>query len=107
MANLTIPELKALLGTVVDPKSVAYHHFPSAPTTPYVTFAEQDPEIIFADGLTYFVSQNYAIELYTSVKHPPTEQLLEETLTAHEIPWEKLGSLWLKDERIYQTVYYI
>lgn len=85
---------------------VAYHHFKEAPQLPYVVYLFTDSENFGADNLAYVKNNNYQIELYTALKDPVKEKVLEDLFDSNEIFYEK-SEVYIEKEEIYQILYQI
>lgn len=99
---MTLTELKKILDETG--LRVAYSHFNSPVEPPFITYIFRYSSNFHADNKTHKTIDNVDIELYTSKKEPATEKLLEDILTEHEIPFEKLEN-FIESERMYQIIY--
>lgn len=99
---MTSNELKKILDKTG--LKVAYSHFNSPVEPPFITYLFRYSSNFHADNKTLKTIDNVDIELYTSKKEPATEKLLEDILTEHEIPFEKLET-FIESERMYQIIY--
>ena len=54
------------------------HKWSHAPALPYTLITHTENDDLMADNHNYFDIGNYRLELYTDVKRPPTEQLVED-----------------------------
>lgn len=96
--------LFALLETTGLP--VAYHHFVSPPTPPYIVYLFSYSDNLGADDKVYVQSDNHQVELYTKAKDPVSEKLIEDALDANDIFWDKTET-WIDSEDLYQVMYEI
>jgi hypothetical protein len=96
--------LKTLLDTTG--LSVAYHHFKSPPSPPYIVYLFSHSENFGADDKVYRQVPNYQVELYTKSKDPSAEALIEDLLDANDIYWEK-SETYIESEGLYQVLYEI
>lgn len=98
------PTLKALLETAGLP--VAYHHFKTPPVPPYVVYLFSYSSNFGADDKVYRENPNYQVELYSQVKDPAVERLIENLFDENEVYWEK-SETYLDNEGLYQVLYEI
>lgn len=96
--------LLALLKTTGLP--VAYHHFVSPPSPPYIVYLFSYSSNFGADNKVYSNNLNYQVELYTMHKEPTTEKLIEDLFDEHDIYWEKTET-YIESEGLYQVLYEI
>lgn len=82
-----------------------YHKWSQAPALPYTLITHTENDDLMADNHNYFDVGNYRLELYTAVKHPPTEQLVEDWLKAQRIPYGKSSPGFIDSESMFLTVY--
>ena len=82
-----------------------YHKWSQAPALPYTLITHTENDDLMADNHNYFDIGNYRLELYTAVKHPPTEQLVEDWLKAQRIPYGKSSQGFIDSESMFLTVY--
>lgn len=94
--------LFALLKTTNLP--VAYHHFTSPPSPPYVVYLFAYNTNFGADNKVYSGAKNFQVELYTKTKDPTSEALIEGLFDAHEIYWDKTET-YIDSEGLYQVLY--
>ena len=96
--------LFALLKTTNLP--VAYHHFTSPPSPPYVVYLFAYNTNFGADNKVYSGAKNFQVELYTKTKDPASEALFESLFNANDIYWEKTET-YIESEGLYQVLYEI
>ena len=96
--------LYALLKTINLP--VAYHHFTSPPTPPYIVYLFSYSSNFGADNKVHSQADNYQVELYTKTKDPTSEKLVEDLFDANDIYWEKTET-FIESEGLYQVLYEI
>ena len=96
--------LFALLKTTGLP--VAYHHFASPPTPPYIVYLFSYSSNFGADNRVYSKQSNYQVELYTTKKDPVSEKLIEDLFDEHDIYWEKTET-YIEGEGLFQVLYEI
>jgi len=85
---------------------VAYHHFTSPPTPPYIVYLFSYSSNFGADNRVYSKQSNYQVELYTTEKDPVSEKLIEGLFDEHDIYWEK-SETYIESEGLYQVLYEI
>lgn len=85
---------------------VAYHHFTSPPSPPYIVYLFAYSSNFGADNKVHKEIPNYQVELYTKTKDPAAETLIEDLFDANEIYWEKTET-YIESEGLYQVLYEI
>ena len=85
---------------------VAYHHFTSPPTPPYIVYLFSHSSNFGADNKVHSQADNYQVELYTKTKDPTSEKLVEDLFDANDIYWEKTET-YIESEGLYQVLYEI
>ena len=85
---------------------VAYHHFTSPPTPPYVVYLFSYSSNFGADNKVYNALKNFQVELYTTKKDPASEKLIEDALNGADAYWEKT-EMFIDTEGLYQVLYEI
>lgn len=101
---MTLPELVTILKATGYP--VAYSHFPSRPTVPFITYLESTSDNFQADNRTYKQVKIIDIELYTNKKDLVAESTLETLLDTHDLPYQVLGT-YIESEQLFQKIYTI
>ena len=96
--------LFALLKTTGLP--VAYHHFTSPPSPPYIVYLFSYSSNFGADNKVYDAKKNYQVELYSKAKDLASEALIEGLFDAYEIYWDKTET-YIDSEGLYQVLYEI
>lgn len=84
--------------------SVAYHHYASPPTPPYVVYLFAYSSNFGADNRVYNRVKNFQVELYTTKKDLASELLIENALDAADVYWEKTET-HIESEGLYQILY--
>ena len=74
------------------------------PAFPYIVFTYPENDDILADNYNYQKRVQLNIELYTENFDPDTAKLVEDTLDANRLTYQKTTT-WLESERMYQTLY--
>ena len=85
---------------------VAYHHFTSLSTPPYVVYLFSYSSNFGADNKVHKEIPNYQVELYAKTKDPTSEALIEGLFDANEIFWDKTET-YIDSEGLYQVLYEI
>ena len=83
---------------------VAYSHFNTAPTIPYITYLVAYSPNFMADNKVYKKIDSLQIELYTNKKDLEAEKNLEDLLDENEIPYETTEE-WIESEKLFQKIY--
>lgn len=86
---------------------VAYDHFTSAPTIPFIVYIDEGAETFIADGQIYTRRQKIRVELYTDKKEPVLEQKLELCLSRIDPLWTDGETYYIPEEKMYQHNYFI
>lgn len=97
-------QLYSLLSTSGLP--IAYHHFDSPPTPPYVVYLFTRSENVGADNRVYIKDNRYQIELYSSKKDIGSEKIIEDMLDTNEIFYDKTET-YIESEGLYEVLYEI
>ena len=85
---------------------VAYHHFTSPPTPPYMVYLFSYNTNFGADNKVYDAAKNFQVELYTKTKDLASEKLIEDALNGADVYWEKTET-YIESEGLYQVLYEI
>jgi hypothetical protein len=85
---------------------VAYHHFTSPPSPPYIVYLFSYSSNFGADNKVHSQADNYQVELYTKTKDPTSEALIEGLFDANEIYWDKTET-YIESEGLFQVLYEI
>ena len=96
--------LFTLLKTINLP--VAYHHFKTPPEPPYIVYLFSYSSNFGADNKVHGKVNNYQVELYTTIKDPASEKLIEDALNGADVYWEKT-EMYIDSEGLYQVLYEI
>lgn len=99
---MTLQQLKEILDQTGYP--VAYNHFSSEPTVPFIVYRLPTSDNFFADGAVYHDVDNIEIELYTDKKDLTAEKKLEDLLKTNELPFQYYES-WIESEKLLQKLY--
>ncbi len=101
---MTLIELKQILDTTGYP--VAYSHYNSPPSTPYIAYLVAFSSNFHADNQSYAKVQNAQVELYTDKKDLTAEETLEDVLDQNEIPYDATET-FIESEQLFQRIYEI
>jgi hypothetical protein len=85
---------------------VAYHHFKKPPKPPFIVYLFAYSSNFGADNKVYQKAPTYQVELYTEIKDPASEKLIEDLLDENDIYWEKTET-YIESEGLYQVLYEI
>lgn len=101
---MTLEEIYTLCLSTKIPTT--YHAWPEgeAPALPWIAITENGTDNFGADGIVYELIKDIDIELYTRVKEPATEALLEEALTDAGIFWQK-SEAYIESEKCFEIIY--
>lgn len=102
---MTLPELISALKATGFP--VAYSHFKSEVTPPYIVYLGAGNDDLMADNRNYVEIQNIQIELYTDKKDLHAEATLQNKFKELQIPYQKNPDIWIESEGVLQIVYEI
>jgi hypothetical protein len=101
---MTLSELVTILKATGYP--VAYSHFPTRPSIPFITYLEYDSDNFHADNRTYKQIRNINVELYTDKKDLVAESKLETLFDANDLAYQSY-EVYLETEKLFQKVYQI
>lgn len=101
---MTQAELFTQLKSIGYP--VAYHHFTTAPTPPYIVYLRVFDNNISSDFKVHGKFKNYQVELYTNKKDLAAEQKIEAVLNNIDPDYET-SETYIESEALYQVVYQI
>lgn len=99
---MTLAELYNILKATGYP--VAYSHFNSPQTPPFICYLVAYSSNYFADNKVHQKINNAQIELYTTKKDLVAESKLESLLDDNEIPWESTET-FIEGENLFQKLY--
>jgi hypothetical protein len=104
---MTVKDIMTLLNSIPEfTNKVAYRTFKerSAPALPFICFYVDETDNFKADDKAYLKRTTFLIELYTAIKSPATEELIEAALDNAGIPWDYTES-FIDSENCYQITY--
>lgn len=96
--------LNALLKTTGLP--VAYHHFTSGVSPPYIVYLVKDGEARGSDERNEIKQATYLVELYTVKKDPELQASLETLFNERGIDYQVFET-YIESERLFQVTYTI
>lgn len=99
---MTLAEVYTMLKQTGYP--VAYHHFTTVPTPPYVVYLTPYSPNFAADDKAYVKVNHLQVELYTAKKDTTAEAKLEVVFDANDICYEKT-EVYIDSEKLYQIIY--
>ena len=105
---MTLEKLADVLSSTGLP--VAYYCFPSddpenpVPPLPFLVYLVTGTNNFSADGIVYHCIQSVQIELYTDLKDPALEAVVEKALADAGIYWER-SETYIESERCWETIY--
>lgn len=85
---------------------VAYDHFKSKQTPPFILFRNTDSTTFKADNKSYWLDNNYIVDLVTDIKDPVIEKQLEALFDANDMPYDKEEN-FIDNEQIYDITYFV
>ena len=83
---------------------VAYGEFKQSTSPPFAIVLENENDDMYADNLNYKKITSCSIEYYNDIKHPPTEELIEDKLKELKLSYTKRETI-IESESMYQIVY--
>lgn len=95
-------ELIALLETLNIP--IAYHHFKSPQTPPFLIYIDVDSESFIADDTVYHEVVNVDIELYSVERDRALESRIKGLLNSAEIPYG-FSVIFIEATKQYKSTY--
>ena len=84
----------------------AYDHFAEgeSPAPPFICFLYPSDNNFSADGRPFFKINQVNVELYTDLKDPALEAMVEAVLEEHGIFYGKTET-WIDSEGLYEVLY--
>lgn len=98
-------ELKVMLEQLKFP--VAYDHFNTPTSTPFIVFRRYASKNFFADGKVYKKINKIYVELYTDKKDVGIEEKLEKLFDANQIVYNVVSETFISEENVYEIIYEI
>ncbi len=101
----SLGELKTALEGLNIP--IAYSHFKTATSTPYLVYYVDSNDNFYADNKTYEKIRVVNIELYTDKKDETLESSLETILNDNDLAYNVISETYIDDEDLYEVFYQI
>lgn len=101
---MTLTELAQGLKSLGYP--VAYSHFKSAQTPPFICYRVIDSETLTGDDTVVNETINIDIELYAETKNLIAENKIKQFLKENELPWD-YNEVFIGSEGVFQCVFSI
>lgn len=86
---------------------VAYHHFDTEPTIPFIIYIETERDRFKADNIIYSKERRFRVELYFEEKDYNIEEKLEQAFENINLIWEDEEDIYIEEEGLYMKNYYI
>lgn len=102
---MTLTELVQKLVSLGYP--VAYDHFVSAQTPPFIVYLNPSDNIMGADNKVLHKTKNINVEVYTTQKDLALEAKIEKLFDDNEIYYDDPDEVFLSSENVYQRTYYL
>lgn len=83
----------------------AYSHFKKPQSPPYLVYIGAGENDFLADDTKYFREPQYRVEYYYTEKSPQAEALIEDTLLASGLLYEKSDDVYIESEGVF-VIYY-
>lgn len=99
---MTLAELKTLLSTNTAQIPVAFDHFATAQSLPYMIYIVTANDNFAADDSVYYTHPHIQLELYTESKNQTLETVVEATIS--DFFYQK-DEGYLTDEKMYMVTY--
>ena len=101
---MMLPELAQHLVKLGYP--VAYSHFKSAQTLPFICSLVVDGDTFTADDTVSEEITYVDIELYSTTKNLVAEKKIKEMLKSNELPWD-YDEIYIADEGVFKCTFSI
>ena len=101
---MTLPELAQHLVKLGYP--VAYSHFKSAQSLPFICYLVVEGDTFTADDTVFGESAYVDIELYSPTKNLAAEKKIKEMLKTNELPWD-YNEVYIADEGFFKCTFSI
>lgn len=86
---------------------VAYSHFKTSQTPPYLIYIGNGQDTMDADNTHYWRNNRYQVEYYFTTKNEGDEKAIEDSLLKNGYLYDKSEDLYLEDEGVFLIYYYI
>ena len=73
----------------------------------YIAYFEDEKLRFMADDKVYHFEPHFAVELYTKTKDIATENALIALFDSNDVAWSGGETVYLDDEKMYLTVFYV
>lgn len=73
----------------------------------YIAYFESEKLRVVADDKVWHHEPNFAVELYTKTKDLEAENILIQLFAENEVTWSGGESVYIDEEDMYQTVFYV
>ena len=83
---------------------VAYGEFKQSTSPPFCIVLEDENDDLYADNSNHKKITSCSIEYYNDIKHPPTEEMIEDKLDEMGLTYQKRGTP-IESESMFQIVY--
>lgn len=84
-----------------------YSHFENPQEPPFLVYIGDGQDDFSADNLNYWHQNTYSVQYIYKTKAPAMETMIEDTLTAAGLRWEKSEDVSLDSEGVYYIEYTI
>lgn len=102
---MTLADLAKLLVSLGYP--VAYDHFTSTQTPPFIVYLNPSDNTFGADNKVTYKTKDINIEVYTSKKDLALETKIEKLFDDNEIYYDDPDEVFIPSENVYKRTYYI
>lgn len=99
---MTLQELLNLLDSTGYP--VAYNHFNSTPSVPFIVYRIPSETGFDADNAVYHNISDVEIEVYTNRKDLTVEATIKNLLNENELPFVSFET-FIESEKLFQKIY--
>lgn len=99
---MTLQELRNILAATGYP--VAYNHFNSTPSVPFIVYRIPSEDGFNADNVVYHNISDVEIELYTNKKDLTAESKVKQVLDDNELAFVSYET-WIDSEKLFQKIY--
>lgn len=101
---MNIAELMTAIGNAIN-APVAYSHFKTAVTPPYLVYLGDGQEQFEADDTVYWRRNVYSIEYYFAKKDESIETQIEDLILGAGWQFDKSSDTYIEDEGLF-VIYY-
>ena len=86
---------------------VAYDHFTTAKTPPFIVYTNPSDNTYSADNKVIHKTKNIDVEVYTKNKDLALEAKIEKLFDDNEIYYDDPDEVFIQSENVYKRTYYI